>query len=169
LIWCGWGLIWRGRRREEDRPKFLLGVHAPTPLGASSEQKNRGERRIDVAAMERSAPAGCGRQRVVVEAGRAYGFRVGVRVRNLGLLGEGYMTDDLRGDARGGGRPDGGCGLRGGEAGRRWRRRPGGGGPPVGGASGGGKRRQRLRRAGLCSGGGRRAERHVGEDAGGRG
>jgi hypothetical protein len=66
-------------------------------------KKSRGGRRAEVAAMERSTPAGHRRWRVVVEAGGAYGFRVGVgvRVRDLGLLGEGIMTDDLRGDARG--------------------------------------------------------------------
>lgn len=44
---------------------------------------------------------GGGRQQAVVEADGAYGFQVGVgvRVRDLWLLGEGSMTDDLRGDA----------------------------------------------------------------------
>jgi hypothetical protein len=42
--------------------------------------------------------------------GGAHGFQVRVRVRDLGLLGEGLHGRRPYVDARGGGRPGGGCG-----------------------------------------------------------
>jgi hypothetical protein len=75
--------------------------------------------------MERSAPVGCGRRlaavtrrrRVVVEAAElmVFGLVLGLGIR--GCWGRGSMAGGLRWMPGGGGRPDGGCGLRGSEDG----------------------------------------------------
>jgi hypothetical protein len=75
--------------------------------------------------MERSAPAGCGRRlaavtrrrRVVVEAAELMVFGLGLGLGTRGCWGRGSMAGGLRWMPGGGGRPGGGCGLRGGEDG----------------------------------------------------